>query len=62
MNAHNGGIEAQNGACRICMPVVAALYDFEEGQDPDPHQSEKADPQHRFLVLLSVYIIWTKHF
>jgi hypothetical protein len=31
---------------RVCRPVVAYLPHFEEGQDPgpDPHQSEKSDP------------------
>jgi hypothetical protein len=30
------------------MTVVADLHHFDEEQDPDPHQSEKAnaDPQH----------------
>jgi hypothetical protein len=43
-NDHNGGAEAQNGANRVCRPVVANLQHLDEEQDPDPHQSEKLDP------------------
>ncbi len=44
MGAHNGGVEAQNGARRVYRPVVADLCRLDEEQDPDPHQSEKSDP------------------
>ncbi len=40
MDAHNGGVEAQNGAWRVCMPVVTGLHHFDEEQDPDPHKIE----------------------
>ncbi len=47
------------GHRRVCKPVVAASYNFDEEQDldpyphqsdksdPDPHQSEKRDPDPR---------------
>jgi hypothetical protein len=41
MDAHNGGVEAQKGAWRVCRPVIADSYHFGEEQDadpvPDPH-------------------------
>ncbi len=36
-------MEAQNGAARVCKPVVRRFTSFYEEQDPDPHQSEKWD-------------------
>jgi hypothetical protein len=46
LDTHNGGLDAQMEAWRICRPVVADSHHFYEEQDPDPHQSEKlvADP------------------
>ncbi len=56
------------------MSVVADLHHFDEEQDPnpdphqskrsdpDPHKNEEADPQHCFQVLLTINLIWTKHF
>jgi hypothetical protein len=29
---------------RNCRPVVADSYHFDEEQDPDPHTSDKSDP------------------
>ncbi len=29
---------------RLCRPMVEDLHHFDEDQDPDPHQSEKSDP------------------
>jgi hypothetical protein len=29
---------------RVCRPVVADSQHFDEGQDPDPHGSERFDP------------------
>jgi hypothetical protein len=29
---------------RVCRPVVADSHHFDEEQDPDPHLSEKLDP------------------
>jgi hypothetical protein len=43
LDTHNGGLEAQMEAWRVCRPVVAEHHFYEE-QDPDPHQSEKLDP------------------
>jgi hypothetical protein len=39
MDAHIGGVEPY----RVCRPVVADSYYFDEEQDldPDPHYSEK---------------------
>jgi hypothetical protein len=28
---------------RVCKPLVVDLHDFDEEQDPNPHQSEKPD-------------------
>jgi hypothetical protein len=42
MNAHNAGVEAQNGTVGSGsyhrMPVVTDLHHCDEAQDPDPHQ------------------------
>jgi hypothetical protein len=43
VDAHNGGLEAQNGALEGNKPVVADSQHFDEEQDPDPHFSEKMD-------------------
>jgi hypothetical protein len=29
--------------CRVCMPVVADFHQFDEEQDPDPHNFERSD-------------------
>jgi hypothetical protein len=34
VDAHNRGVEAQNGALEVCRPVVAALHHFDEEQHP----------------------------
>ncbi len=48
MDAYNGGVKAKNGALEVlyllCRPMVADLHDYDEEQDPDPHQSEKSNP------------------
>ncbi len=43
VDAHNGGVEVQNGAVQS---VVADSHHFDEEQDPDPDPlpSEKSDP------------------
>ncbi len=45
MDAHIGGMEANNGAWRVFMPMLADLDPFDEGQNPDPHKID-AYPQH----------------
>ncbi len=40
MEALNGVVVQAGGVCR---PMIADLYNFDE-QDPDPHHSEKSDP------------------
>jgi hypothetical protein len=35
VDAHNAGLEAQNGARRVWKPVVAYLHEFYEEQDLD---------------------------
>ncbi len=32
---------------RVCKPVTAESYHFDEEQDPDSHQSETRDPPER---------------
>jgi hypothetical protein len=54
VEAHNGGVETQNGIVEGLYAVVAALHHFNEkdpARDPDPHQSERsqADPQHWYI-------------
>jgi hypothetical protein len=44
--SHNGGLEAQNGAVRVCRPEFADSHHFDEEQDLDldPDQHQKSDP------------------
>jgi hypothetical protein len=46
VTAHNGGVEAQNGAVEFCITVVADSHHFDGQQDPDPdpHRSGKRGP------------------
>ncbi len=44
MDAHNGGVEAQNGAMEGFRPVVVDLHHFDEELDRDPDPHEKSDP------------------
>ncbi len=46
VDAHSGDLEARNKTLGVCRPVVADSHHFEEklAQDPDPHYSEKLDP------------------
>jgi hypothetical protein len=39
VDAHNGDMETQNGVV-----VAGFLHHFDEEQDPDPHLSERTDP------------------
>jgi hypothetical protein len=57
VDAHNGGVVAQNGAMEGLMIPVADLHHIDEEQDPDPRQRETrypdphhsvSDPQHCF--------------
>jgi hypothetical protein len=43
MDGNKGCVEAQNGAVRVCKPVVSYSHHFDEEQDTDPHQSDKSD-------------------
>jgi hypothetical protein len=45
IDAHNGDVEMHKmEPRRICRPVVADSHNLVEEQDPDPHLSEKSDP------------------
>jgi hypothetical protein len=43
MDAHNGSVEAQNGALEglLTRPVIADSRHFDEEHDLDPHLSKK---------------------
>ncbi len=36
VDSHNGGVEAQNGAVKVCMPVVPDSHNFDKEKDPEP--------------------------
>jgi hypothetical protein len=55
VDANNGGLEAQNGAAEG--PYSSGrrfLHHFDEEQDPDPHQSERSDPDPQHWLVLEL--------
>jgi hypothetical protein len=36
MDTHHGRLEAQNGAWRVCRPVIRDSHLFDKKPDPDP--------------------------
>jgi hypothetical protein len=53
MDPHNGGVEAQNIDVEVCRAEVVDSHHFDEEQDPDPHQSEKSNPDQCGLARLA---------
>ncbi len=52
-DAHNGGVEAQNGAVEDLLTVIADSYHCLEEQCPDPYikvKSEDTDPDSGFAL------------
>jgi hypothetical protein len=37
VNAHNEGVEAQNGSWSAYIPMIADSHHFDEKADPEPH-------------------------